>query len=176
MKRILITGAGGSPAVNFVRSLRDSGEPFHLIGVDSDKFALQRAETDERHLVPPCRDADYIRVLNHFIGCAGAQLLYAQPDVEIAVLSENRDRVACPMFLPSRESIRVCQDKFISYEKWRDAGLPVPQTMMIGTTDDLRECFVRFGPKIWIRETKGAFGKGSLPTSDFDQACAWLDF
>ena len=48
MKRVLITGAGGSPATNFIRSLRLSGELFHVIGADADKFCLQRAETDER--------------------------------------------------------------------------------------------------------------------------------
>lgn len=176
VKHILITGAGGSPAANFIRSLRMSGEDFHFIGVDSDKFCLQRAETDERYLVPSCREPDYLDVLNEIIRRSGAEFLYSQPDVEIAVLSENRETVACRMFLPSKVSIRVCQDKFLSYEKWRDAGLIVPQTMMIGSEDDLRGCFRKYGPKIWIRETKGAFGKGALPTSDYDQAKAWLDF
>ena len=53
MKRILITGAGGSPSTNFVRSLRLAPEPFDLVGTDADEFLLMRAETDSRHLVPP---------------------------------------------------------------------------------------------------------------------------
>ena len=36
MKRIMVTGAGGSPATGFVRSLRAAPEPYYLIGVDVD--------------------------------------------------------------------------------------------------------------------------------------------
>ena len=64
MKRILITGAGGSPSTNFVRSLRDAPERFHLIGADCNKYYLQRAETDERHLVPEADEPDYDRLLD----------------------------------------------------------------------------------------------------------------
>ena len=176
MKRILVTGAGGGPALNFTRSLRLAPEKFHLIGVDSDKYCIQRAETDERYLVPLCNEPDYLAVLNDLIRRTGAELLYSQPDVEIAFISENRDRLDCGTCLPSKEAVRICQNKFVSYEKWRDAGIRVPQTMMITNEDDLRACFKKLGPKIWIREVKGAFGKGALPTSDYDQAKAWLDF
>jgi len=176
VKRILITGAGGSPAINFTRSLRITGERVHLIGVDSDKYCLQRAETDERCLVPRCDAPDYLDVLRAIIRRTGAQLLYSPTDVEIAVISEHREQLECLTFLPSKESVRVCQDKFSSYQKWSAAKLRVPQTMMLHTEDDLRACFRDFGPRIWIRETKGAFGKGSLPTSDFEQAKAWLNF
>ena len=82
MKRILVTGAGGSASANFTRSLRMSGEAFHLIGVDSDKYCLQRAETEERYLVPRCDAPDYLDVLNAIIRRSGADLLYSQPDVE----------------------------------------------------------------------------------------------
>jgi len=176
VKTIILTGAGGAPAINFARSLRGSPENFWLVGLDSDKYCLQRAVTNEKHLVPGCRESDYLTVVNAYIQRTGAEFLYSQPDVEIAVLSENREDVACRMFLPAKESIRICQDKYQSYEKWRAAGLRVPQTMMIHGEADLRRCFREFGPKVWLREIQGAFGKGSLPTSDFDQANAWLDF
>src|SRR5262245_45118573 len=161
MRRILVTGAGGTPATNFVRSLRLSGEGFHLIGTDSDKYCLQRAETDERYLVPRADAADYLEVLDALIRRTRSELLYSPTDVEIEVISEHRERLACRTFLPAKGSVRMCQDKFRSYERWRDARLQVPRTMMIGTERDLDACFREFGPRIWIRETKGAFGKGA---------------
>jgi carbamoyl-phosphate synthase large subunit len=176
MKKILVTGAGGAPATNFVRSLRLANEPFHLIGVDCDKYYLARAETEERYLVPKCSAPDYMAMINAITDQTGAQMLFAQPDVEIEVLSERRDEVKARMFLPARETIRICMDKFSSYECWRKAGLKVPETMFIHNQDDLKLCFERFGPRIWIRETKGAFGKGSLPTEKFEQAKSWIDF
>ncbi len=177
MLRILVTGAGGAPATNFVRSLRLAKEhPYYIIGVDADVYCLQRAETDERLLVPPCSDANYLPMLNEIIREKKADLLFAQPDVEIEYISEHREELACRVFLPCKETIRICQDKFASFTKWKEAGLRVPDTMMIRTTEDLHKAFAALGPRIWIRATRGAWGKGSLPTEDFDQAKAWLDF
>lgn len=177
MKRILVTGAGGAPATNFVRSLRlVKDESFHLIGVDADKYYLQRAETDEKYLIPPCSDPQYIPLLNRIIEQTGAELIFAQPDVEIDYISQRRSDIKCRVFLPAKETVTICQNKYLSFEKWKEAGLVVPDTMMINNEDDLRAAFSRFGPKIWLRAVQGAFGKGSLPTEHYDQAKAWLDF
>ena len=176
VRRILVTGAGGAPSTNFVRSLRLSGEPFHVIGVDCDKYYLQRAETDERHLLPTCAAPDYIPMLNALIEETGAELLFAQPDVEIEALSERREEVQTRLFMPAKETVRICLSKYSSYNCWRRHGIKVPQTILINVPEDLRLCFERFGPRIWVREIKGAFGKGSLPTESYEQAKAWIDF
>ncbi len=177
MKRILVTGAGGAPATNFVRSLRLTGKDNHyLIGVDADEYCLHRAETNEKYLVPKSKDPDYLPVLNDIIKQTGAELVFAQPDVEIGILSERREELACPVFLPSKETVKICMDKYLSFECWKKAGLPVPNTMMIADEADLKTAFEKFGPKIWLRAVTGAAGKGSLPTSDFVQAKAWMDF
>ncbi len=177
MKRILITGAGGAPATNFVRSLRlDQSEKYYLAGADADKYYLQRAETDERYLVPFCSDPDYIPMMNQIIEQTQSQLIFAQPDIEIAYISEHREKIGCKVFLPAKETVRICQDKFLSFECWKKAGLTVPETFMIHDEKDLKRAFAELGPKIWIRATRGAFGKGSLPTDDYAQAKAWLDF
>lgn len=170
-----MTGAGGAPATNFVRSLRLAEEKFHLIGVDCDKYYLQRAETDERYLAPRCREPDYLAVLNTMIRHADAEFLFAQPDVEIEVLSERRDELAARIFLPPVETVRICMNKYASYERWRQHGLKVPETVLIKTPADLNYCFEQLGPRIWLREIKGAFGKGSLPAEKLEQAKAWLD-
>lgn len=177
MKRILVTGAGGAPATNFVRSLRlVKDEQFHLIGLDADKYYLQRAETDERYLAPFCSDPQYIPYLNSIIKDTGAELIFAQPDVEIEYISDHREEIDCKVFLPAKETVKICQNKYLSFEKWKAAGLTVPDTMMINDENDLKEAFKVFGPKIWLRAVQGAFGKGSLPTENYDQAKAWMDF
>jgi carbamoyl-phosphate synthase large subunit len=176
MRRILVTGAGGAPSTNFVRSLRRSGEPFHLIGTDSDKYYLRRAEVDEGYLMPRCGAPEYLPLLNALIEETGAELIFAQPDVEIEALSEHRHEVRTRLVLPAAETVRTCLSKYASYERWRAAGVKVPETRMINNPDDLRRCFERFGPRVWVREVKGAFGKGSLPTDRFEQARAWIDF
>ena len=91
MRGVLITGAGGAPSTNLVRSLRLVPEHFRLIGVDCDKYHLQRAETDEKNLAPSCSHPDYIPFITRLIHDIGAEFIVAQPDVEIGILSAARD-------------------------------------------------------------------------------------
>ena len=176
MKRVLVTGAGGSPATNFVRSLRAAPEPVHLTGTDADPYCLLRAETDTRHLVPPAGDPAYLDVLNAIVEREDVGLVHAQNDAEVAFLSEHRDQVAARLFLPARETVRACQDKFRSYESWKAAGLPVPETVMLRSEEDLQAAFERFGGALWLRATSGAGGRGALPVQDYDTARSWLEF
>ncbi len=175
MTRILITGAGGSPSTNFVRSLRLAPEPFHLVGTDADEFLLMRAETNSRYLVPPASDPDYLDILNGIIDEEQVDLVHAQNDTEVGFLSEHRERVHARTFFPSKETVRICQDKFLSYERWRAAGLVVPTTVVIGDASDLEAAFTSFGGHMWVRDSTGAGGRGSLPVHDLETARAWLD-
>jgi hypothetical protein len=176
VKRILVTGAGGSPATNFVRSLRAAPEPVHLVGTDADRFCLMRAETDARYLVPPASDPDYLAVLNAVVERERVDLVHAQNDAEVTFLSEHRDQVAARLFLPAMATVRICQDKFRSFQRWQAAGLPVPDTLLLASEDDLKAAFERFDGALWLRATTGAGGKGSLPVRDYDTARSWLDF
>jgi carbamoyl-phosphate synthase large subunit len=173
-KRILVTGAAGAPALGYVRSLRKSPEKFHLIGVDCNKYQLLGAETDERYLVPRASDPDYIPVMRDLIAETSAGLLFAQPDVEIAVISRHRDELGVRTFLPSPETIELCQDKYRSFGRWQAAGLPVPETRLLNDPTDLRAALTDFGDA-WVRAAEGAAGRGSLHTSDYEQARNWID-
>jgi len=176
MKRILVTGAGGSPAVNFTRSLRAAPEKFYLVGTDSSKYYLHRAETDERYLVPGALDKDYLQILSEIIHETKAEFLHVQNDAEMEIISENREKLPIKLFLPSKETVRICLNKLESYKRWAEAGIKQPQTMLIHTEDDLKVAFEKFGNKIWLRDTTGAGGRGSLPATDYKVAKSWLDF
>ena len=176
-RRILVTGAGGTPSTNFVRSLRESPERFHLIGADCNKYYLQRAETDERYLVPEADSPDYLEVLCSLIAETDAELIHCQPDQEIAVISRHRDRLGTRTFLPDPATVDLCQDKFESFLRWSAAGLTVPKTMFIETREDLERAFAELGPALWLRAiVSPGGGKGSLRATDIRMASAWLDF
>jgi hypothetical protein len=176
MKRILVTGAGGTPATNFVRSLRAAPEPMHLVGTDADRYCLLRAETDARYLVPPAGDPAYLDVLDAIVARERIGLVHAQNDAEVSFISAHRDRLAARVFLPDPEVVAVCQDKFRSFERWSRAGLKVPDTVLVGSEEDLKAAFDRFGGSLWLRATTGAGGRGALPVHDYETARSWLDF
>src|SRR3989344_2899866 len=99
MKIILICAAGGTPATNFVRSLRLTEEEYFLVGVDSDKYNLQRAETDVKLLIPNADDPLYIKVLNKIITQYKIELIHIQNDIELEVLSRVREKLKAKLFL-----------------------------------------------------------------------------
>ena len=87
MKRILVTGAGGSAASNFVASLRLAPEPFYVVGVDVSPYHLELADVDARHLVPRSDAPNYLETLNDLITREGVEFVHAQPDAEVALLA-----------------------------------------------------------------------------------------
>jgi biotin carboxylase len=176
MKRILVTGAGGSPAVNFTRSIRKAPEPFFIVGTDANKYYLHRAEVDARYLVPSVTDPQFVDVINDIIAKEKIEFVHAQNDAEVKFLSANREKINAKTLFPSKETVLTCHDKFKSFEKWESAGIKVPKTRIIRTHEDLQSAFNDFGGKMWVRATSGAGGRGSLPVSDVQTAINWLDF
>ena len=174
MKRVLITAAGGAPAINFARSLRDAPEFFFLVGCDSNKYSLMRAEVDERFLVPPANDPNYIPVIKDIIKTMAIDFIHAQPDIEVGVISKNREKLGTKVFLPSKSTVDILRDKFRSYEVWKSKGLKVPDNMLISTEEDLKIAYEKYGTNIWVREITGAAGKGSLASPSFIMAKEWI--
>ena len=174
--RVMVGGAGGAAAVGFCRSLRRADERYELIGLDCDKYHLQLAETDSRYLVPPASDPDYLPVLNWIARHHDADFLHCQPDPEVEFISAHRDLLDVASNLPADETVQICMDKYSSWQYWQRDGIQVPHTVMISSQDDLRAAFRSLGSKLWLRNVRGAAGKGALPTDDFNEAAAWLDF
>ena len=181
MKRLLITGAGGAPSTNFIRSLRQSDEPFYFIGVDCDPYYLQRAQTDERYLVPLANDPDYVPILDDLIARTEPDLIYSQPDQEILVISKERERLwsefGVRTFLPEHRTILLLQDKYESNKCWKNAGIKVPESLLIESEEDVEEAFKRFGTPIWLRANYSpGGGRGAFRAETMKEARGWLEF
>lgn len=176
MKRILVTGAGGSPSVNFTRSLRLSSDKYYIVGTDADKYYLQRAEVDARYLAPLASDPKYIDFLNFIIEKENIEFVHAQNDVEVSFLSENREKLNAKTFFPAKRTVKILQDKFESFKLWEKAGIKVPKTILINRDSNLQDLLDQLGGSMWLRAISGAGGKGSLPVYDVKSAKNWLDF
>jgi len=176
MKRILITGAGGTPAVNFIRSLRESSENVFIVGTDCNKYYVMRSEADKTYLIPRADDPKYIEILNSIIEENNLEFLHAQNDVEMAVISERREDLKIKTFLPSKETIKICHNKLTTYNLWKSAGIKVPETILLKTEDDLTNALKKFNNKVWIRDITGAGARGALAVNDFITGKTWIDF
>ncbi len=178
MARIQIGGAGGAPSNNFIRSLRESERKDHLIGICATPSDLFLADTEERHVVPHAADPEYSQAILRLIRKTRPDFLHVQSDSEVQAISRIRDQVqelGVGLFMPAPDTVENCVDKYRSYEIWKQAGIKVPETLLLHSPEDLELAFEKFGPDIWIRATEGGGGRGALPANNFDFARLWIE-
>lgn len=176
MKRILCTGAGGPAGINFVMSLRAAPEKMFIVGTEADEHYLHLASTDKKVLIPRAKDPNYIQKLNEIIAKEKIEFLHAQPDVEVKVVSENREKINANVFLPSKNAVKACQDKLESALVWKKNNIPVAKTIEIKKEADVDRAFEELGTPIWIRARTGAGGRGSTPASNRETAWSWIKY
>lgn len=176
MKRILVTGAGGPAGINFIMSLRIAPEKMHMVGTEANEFYLYLAPADKQYLVPKATGTDYIDRLNEIIRKEGIEFVHAQPDVEVAVISERREKLDATTFLPSKDTVRKCQDKLNSAKIWQKSGVPVARVKELYSESDIDKAFDELGSPIWIRARHGAGGRGSTPAHNKETALAWISY
>jgi hypothetical protein len=181
MKTILATAAGGPSTLSFTRSLRDADPArtkYRLIGTDCDGYNVHRAEVDASYVCPRATDEAFIPFLTHLIRKEKVDFLHSQPEVEAYTIGRHRDAIlatGCRLYMPSQRSIELLRDKWKSFQVWRDAGIKVPGNVFLEKPEDLKAAFARFGKDIWVRETVGAAGKGSLSRPTYEVALNHLN-
>jgi len=176
IKRIMATGAGGPAGINFIMSLRLAPEKLYIVGTETNPHFIHLTSTEKKYLVPHATEANYIAKLNEIIAKEKIEFLHPQPDIEVLILSENRKRIKATMFLPSEETVRICQDKYESAKRWKQKNVPAAETLLIKNETDIEHAFEKLGAPIWIRATQGAGGAGSTPATNKETALAWIKY
>lgn len=182
MKKILITGSGGPAGVNVLRSLHAvEEEKIELYGTDINIYHLEFAKpfTKKMFLAPRATSNEYIPKINEIIDNYKIELIHPQPDIEVEIISENREKFHAMTYLPKKETIRICQDKFKSADIWKDKGFPSVKAIEIrpnNLKEDLEKALNLFGKKIWVRAKRGAGGTGSTPVENVDTGIHWIKY
>jgi hypothetical protein len=162
----MVLGAGGAAANGFCRSLRAAGG-YHLIGLNTNPDDLHLAEVDEAVAVGTSD-----RELSEAIFQHAPDFVHAQPDEEVIRLSRNRVIARNKSFLPYHSTLRICQNKWRSYEAWEKAGLRVPRTWIISDRGDLDRAVTE---ERWLRRINGAGGAGAIKTGYKPFAAEWIE-
>jgi hypothetical protein len=176
MKRILVTGAGGPAGVNFVRSLRAADEPFWIAGTDANRLHLEWPEVDAAYVAPPASSQGYLDWLCELVERERVDLVHAQPEREVLLLAENRDRIPARVFVPAARTVRICQDKHESAACWEQAGIARLPSVVVDSRADLERAASLLGLPFWLRATEGAGGRGSTPVDSVDVGWHWIQY
>ncbi len=176
-RTVVLTGCGGIPTQNVAWCLRHNLDDYRIIGVDCDKYHIHLTEGfDRKYLVPRASEGGYVETLNRVIEKEGAEFVHPQPDVEVAALSEARDQLLARTFLPRRSTVSLCHDKYALLQALEKKRIPVARSMLLEEEDDVDRAFQVIGDKIWLRLTRGAGGRGSLPVEDTGLAKKWVQY
>lgn len=175
MRKVLITGAGGGGAIGFVKSLFLTDQDYQVIGVDSSKYKIHRSNASKTYLVPKANDPDYIPVLQGLIEKEQVDILHLQTTAELLAVSDNRERLGCNVFLPQKETVSICMDKFQTYNLWNDAKIKVPKNILINTVEDFDRAIQVIGQRLWLRPRTGTSAMGAIGVTDRNKGIEWID-
>jgi len=213
-KTILLTGSGGPAGVNVARSIMEGyyrieqekvkdgfpipplvfieDIPINLIGTDINKYHIEfiKQYADKTYIVPKYNEKGYLEKIKEIVDINNVDLIHAQPDTEVGFLSENRHHFGKgKLFLPSKRTVRTCQDKELSAKIWERNGFPSVETVPIRyghIENDVEYAFEKLcgfscgsynmSRKIWIRATVGAGGAGSTLAENVETAVHWVKY
>ncbi|MEU5834531.1 ATP-grasp domain-containing protein [Streptomyces diacarni] len=131
-KRILVTGVGGAPGFDLVRSLQRLG--CKVLAVDSDPHApgLLLPEVTA-HVVPPASDAAYRAGMLRLCAKARPDAVLSTVEQELPRLLGLRRPLAdlgVTTWLPPREAVTACGDKAGFAAVLAEHGVPTPRTVL----------------------------------------------
>lgn len=182
MARIAVTGAGSAQANGVINCLLMDGGNDEIIGLGADATDLMLCRAHRRYLMPHSRDSTYQDSLLRFLSIEEPDMIHFQHDAELWAAMQFRDRITATgtrMLVPDNDTIDTCVHKYKSWLKFKQAGLTVPENLVIHNPEDLRAAFGALGGesgKIWLRAMSiGGGGKGSLATRDLDEAIRWIE-
>jgi hypothetical protein len=180
-KRILVTGAGGSPGANFIASLRlVKDDDLYIVGADINKFHMELTEgVDARYILPTADSPDYFDKLNSIVEKEKIDFIHSQPEQEVWAISHNLDKVKTKTLFPKKETLEITYDKSELNRILKSNGMSVPRAYHIKNKEDIQKAldeFLKDQDRVWLRAKSGGGSRASLPINSMLQAEGWIDY
>lgn len=162
--RVLVTGVGGPAGMNVVNH---SPSDLEIMVCDADPDAKKRLDSLSKtglkfYQVPYAKDdKKFIEAINDIVSKDKIDLIIPTVDEELIVFSRNRERFNTKIIISPFETVNVCNDKYLFYERFKEHGFS-PRYVLTDNREDLR---VFDKGKIFM---KPRIGRGSRGTRTFE--------
>lgn len=176
--RLLITSGGTGPTQSLVRSLRRADPSLFIATCHDDVFVLKKSAADRLYLTPPPQHSDFAEVLRRIVVENEFDLVIPNSDPDVAAVSEAREAFGPRVFLPRKDTVRLCQDKYALSAFLLDRGLPAPRSRAITDGPSVEEAFRALAPAptLWCRTRTGTGSRGAIPVRTPEQALSWIHY
>jgi hypothetical protein len=180
--RIMVLGAGGPAADNYIKSLRLADPDVYVLGVDTHPLMLELSCASETVCIDTRPSDDEFEDTAHAINVYdlveryGITMVHAQPDQEARFLSMGWKDV--PVSVPEMAVVDACQDKLECADLLGDlAPASRPWITPNGTRDHWMDVSMyngaAFGDSMWMRARTGAGSLAAKRVDSFGDAMAW---
>jgi carbamoyl-phosphate synthase large subunit len=176
---VLIPTAGTGAANNLIRSLRGGDPSLFIVGFHCDRFVLKMSSADRNYLTFAPSHPAFADILRKLIEKEAIDLIFPYTDDDVLLVSTLRDQLPCRVFLPSKNVIELCQDKYELTTYLRSRGIPAPETYPVNNINEIvDEIFQKLAPRsrVWCRIRFGCGSMGAAPMRTPQQARAWIEY
>lgn len=139
---VLVTGVGATTGISVIKGLRQQDEfSVRVVGTDINpkKMIAGSHFCDGFYTVPLAVNKSYIPTLLDICEKEEVDLLIPIIDIELQLIAENvetfRSR-GIRVLISDLETIRICNDKYLTHKFFKESGIPTPATLLPTEVDD----------------------------------------
>ncbi|PIS12077.1 MAG: hypothetical protein COT73_00310 [Bdellovibrio sp. CG10_big_fil_rev_8_21_14_0_10_47_8] len=157
--RILITGAGSGVGQGILKSLRLSKRSLRLIMGDVHPLNSGLFRSDESLMIPrvesPNSLEEMIDVLNH----GHIDMVLVGSEFDLDFFSKNRtvleSKTKAIIVASPHETVKLSNDKWLTYEFLKNAGIRCPQTHIVSNMDEALKIATDMGYPLVLKTRTG---------------------
>jgi carbamoyl-phosphate synthase large subunit len=168
--KVVVTGAGALLGQGMIRSLLDSSLSVDIVAVDPSPLAASLYWVPNRRLLPMANDPRYIDAIEKLLAEERPDALLVGTDVELEILALHRheleQRFSTHVVVSSPEVVRIADDKYKTYQFFRQHGFDAPDSCLPGEESVLVE---RVGFPLIVKPRIGARSAGVSKVRNWEE-------
>ncbi len=158
-KKILFTSPGRrSELINF---FKEEFRGYEFIGADAFKTSPAAYILDKVYEVPLKIDDIYVGEVIAVCKKENPEFVIPLLDPELPLFAKNKKRfeeIGVHVWVPDYETVKLANDKYLTYTTFKDSGIPVPETWIL--KDYLNNDVKSSDEKLILKPSTGSASKG----------------
>src|SRR5262249_42285669 len=129
----------------------------YIVGVNHDRFTLEKSLADRNYRCPPYTAREFVSTAIDIVARERIDVVMPTDDDAVKALSDHRHRFSIPLLLPRRATIELCRDKHRLAVLLRLRGVPAPRSWEVKSLRSLETIFRRLSRRgvLWCRARHG---------------------
>jgi carbamoyl-phosphate synthase large subunit len=140
---VLVTAAGSTIGQGILKAIRRSSLACRIVTTDASPYSAGLYRGDTAYLVPLGKSPEFIDAIVGICRREQIQTICIGTDYELLPFAENCERIeqatGAKVIVSSPETIRVCDDKWLTHQFLRSHGFPAIPSALVRDVDILVE-------------------------------------